>query len=107
MTTVSASPSKAPESATLTDGFHLVVDALKATTSTPATGSWASRSPTSPASRRRPELATSVSGRRRRPEMPLRLRGSSPAGRAPDGVRAPGFLNVWPRWRTPQRIAFR
>jgi oxalyl-CoA decarboxylase len=30
MTTVSASPSKAPESATLTDGFHLVVDALKA-----------------------------------------------------------------------------
>jgi oxalyl-CoA decarboxylase len=30
VTTVSASPSKAPESATLTDGFHLVVDALKA-----------------------------------------------------------------------------
>ena len=30
MTTVSASPSKAPEAATLTDGFHLVVDALKA-----------------------------------------------------------------------------
>ena len=30
MTTVSASPSKAPQSATLTDGFHLVVDALKA-----------------------------------------------------------------------------
>jgi oxalyl-CoA decarboxylase len=30
MTTVSASPSKAPESATLTDGFHVVVDALKA-----------------------------------------------------------------------------
>src|SRR6201996_8781699 len=30
MTTVSASPSKAPESAALTDGFHLVVDALKA-----------------------------------------------------------------------------
>jgi oxalyl-CoA decarboxylase len=30
MTTVSASPSKAPESRTLTDGFHLVVDALKA-----------------------------------------------------------------------------
>src|ERR1700751_5032915 len=30
MTTVSASPSKAPESTRLTDGFHLVVDALKA-----------------------------------------------------------------------------
>jgi oxalyl-CoA decarboxylase len=30
MTTVSASASKAPESTSLTDGFHLVVDALKA-----------------------------------------------------------------------------
>ncbi len=30
MTTVSASPSEAPESTRLTDGFHLVVDALKA-----------------------------------------------------------------------------
>src|ERR1700751_840216 len=30
MTTVSASPSKAPESTPLADGFHLVVDALKA-----------------------------------------------------------------------------
>jgi oxalyl-CoA decarboxylase len=30
MTTVSASPSQAPESTRLTDGFHLVVDALKA-----------------------------------------------------------------------------
>src|SRR6201984_156828 len=30
MTTVSESPGKAPDSTTLTDGFHLVVDALKA-----------------------------------------------------------------------------
>jgi oxalyl-CoA decarboxylase len=30
MTSVSASPGKAPESASLTDGFHLLVDALKA-----------------------------------------------------------------------------
>jgi oxalyl-CoA decarboxylase len=30
MTTVSASPSEAPESTRLTDGFRLVVDALEA-----------------------------------------------------------------------------